>query len=76
MHMKATVQAWMEKSGKEEGMEGMVVILQKVRPPRVCGFLDDRLAGCPARNNSPLERPTQHSSVSHAHTTNGTRFIN
>ncbi|CAM9539045.1 unnamed protein product [Scytosiphon promiscuus] len=26
----ATVQAWMEKSGKEEGMEGMVVILQKV----------------------------------------------
>ncbi|CAN0544861.1 unnamed protein product, partial [Laminaria digitata] len=27
----ATVQAWMDKSGKEEGMEGMVVILQKVR---------------------------------------------
>eukprot|EP00903_Cladosiphon_okamuranus_P010421 g9857.t1 len=26
----ATVQAWMEKSSKEEGMEGMVVILQKI----------------------------------------------
>ncbi|CAM9643958.1 unnamed protein product [Ectocarpus fasciculatus] len=26
----ATVQAWMEKSGKEEEMQGMVVILQKI----------------------------------------------
>ncbi|CAN0375808.1 unnamed protein product [Pylaiella littoralis] len=26
----ATVQAWMDKSSKEEGMEGMVVILQKI----------------------------------------------
>lgn len=34
---QATVQAWMDKSSKEEDMEGMVVILQKV------GITVDRL---------------------------------
>lgn len=56
----------MEKSGKEEGMEGMVVILQKVSTLRGFGRGTDRPA--PARATAPLGRPGRHPTYANTHT--------
>ena len=53
----------MEKSSKEEGMEGMVVILQKVRR----GVFASAPVDVPTRQSSPLAGPSD-AARSNAHT--------